>query len=469
MTALRQDTASSPTTVGSAQQPAQLTPDRLRERVAAGEIDSVLVAVPDMQGRLKGKRHDARDFLDRIAGGGADMCAYVLATDTDMRPLPGYELASWHTGYGDMRLLPDLPTLRVLPWMRKTALVHADAVHLDGRPIEVAPRQVLRRQLDRLAGLGYVTKGGVETEFVLYQGTYAQAAASDYRNLQPVAWDNLDYALDHSVAAEAFFHRLQAGLAGAGLPVEAVKTEAGHGQVEITFPYGEPMAACDGHTIFKHAVRRLAERSGVAPTFMAAPATGLASGCHLHVSLWRDGKPQFANPDGQVSALARQVIGGLLDTLGEFAPLYAPTVNSYKRFTPDSFAPTRLTWGIDNRTCAIRVTGHGDKLHLEVRLPGADANPYLALAAVLAAACHGIEHDLPLPPPCTGSAYQAVDSPQVPATLHEAVGLFRDSPAAHRAFGSDVVRHYSHAGQVEIDTHQVVVTDAELRRGFTRS
>ncbi|NEA56626.1 glutamine synthetase [Streptomyces sp. SID13666] len=458
-----------PQTAGGRRPTGQLTLTQLHDHVASGRIDTVLLALPDLQGRLKGKRYHARHFIDRVAEGGAEVCAYVLATDITMTPVEGFELASWQTGYQDLRVIPDPSTVRVLPWMPGTALVLADAVDPDGQPVEVSPRRMLRRQLARLASYGLHVKTGLESEFVLYQGNYAQAAASGHHDLQPITPENLDYALDHDPGTDRFFRRLQAALAGAGLPVEAIKTEGAAGQVEVTFPYGDALSACDGHLVFKHAVRLMGQRAGMAPTFMAAPATGTASGLHLHVSLWTDGNAVLAGSDGNLSPLAEQAITGLLDALPALAPLYAPNANSYKRFAPRSFAPTRFTWGIDNRTCAVRVVGHGDGLHLEIRLPGADANPYLALAAALAGITHGLDHERKPPPACTGNAYDATDAPPVPTTLDRAVTAFRHSPVAQRAFGADVVEHYARLGQIEAAAHRFAVTDTDRHRWFTRA
>lgn len=448
--------------------PGLLDLDQLRERVAKGRVDTVLLAVPDHLGRLKGKRHAARHFLDNVATGGAEVCAYVLATDVDMRPLDGWALASWDTGYGDIQAVPDLSTIRQLPWMPRTALVHADAVHHDGRPVAVAPRQMLRHQLDLLAARGLHAKAGIETECVLFEGTYQEAEEAGYQGLRPLIRDNLDYALDHPPRLDRFLRGLQADLTGAALPVEAIKTEGAPGQLEITFPYGEPMQAADGHLVFKHATRTLGERAGIAPTFMAAPATSIASGCHLHLSLWRHEQPVMADPDGRRSTLTRRAVAGLLDALPHLAPLYAPTVNSYKRYRRGSFAPVNYTWGGDNRTCAVRVVGQGTGVHLEIRLAGADVNPYLLLTAVLAAVQHGLDHRLQPPPPCVGNAY--LDSaPPVPTSLEEALRLMRDSTLAPRLLGKEVTEHYAHTAQTELDAHRETVTDAELRRGFSRA
>lgn len=450
-----------------------LTFDRLSALVASGRIDTVLLAVTDMQGRLKGKRYHARHFIDRVAVDGAEMCAYVLATDIDMTPVDGFDLTSWSTGYGDLRVRPDLSAMRELPWMPGTALVHADVLHHDGRPVEAAPARVLERELDLLADRGLHVKSGLESEFFLYRGTYEQAADTGYRNLRPAAPHNLDYALDHHPVLDRFLRRLQRSLAGAGLPTEALKTEGAPGQVEITFPYGEPRAACRGHAVMKHAVRHLATEAGMAATFMAAPATGLASGLHIHFSLWdEDQEPLLGAGDTHPSELGLHAIAGLLAGLPVLAPLYAPTTNSYKRFVPNSFAPDRFTWGIDNRTCAIRVIGHGDGLHFEIRLPGADANPCLALAAALAAARHGIDNKLEPPPPCTGNAYEATgatDATRVPATLEAALATLADHPLAQELLTPEVVRHYAHAAEVELAAHRHAVTDIELHRGFDRA
>lgn len=440
----------------------------LRSLVAAGTVDTVFLALPDLQGRLKGKRYDAHHFLTRVAHRGAEFCAYVLATDVDMSPADGFVLASWDTGYQDLPVRPDLSTLRRVPWLPRTAVVLADAMTRDATPVEVAPRHILDRQLTRLSLHGLHCKVGIETEFVLYKGSHDAIEQAGHQDLRPLAAANLDYALDHPPAADRFFRRLQRALAGAGMPVEAIKTESGPGQVEVTFPYGPALDACDAHLLFKHAVRALGQRTGLVPTFMAAPETGRANGLHLHLSLWSNGVSQLNTPGGGLSETGRQAIAGLLTALPELAPFYAPNPNSYKRFTAGSFAPTTFNWGYDNRTCAVRVIGHDETLHLEIRVPGADANPYLAVSAALAAIDHGISQKLDPGPPETGNSYRTRHIPVLP-TLADTLAVFEDSTLAHAAFGRDVTEHYACLAKLELDHEQRHVTDTERRRWLTRA
>lgn len=443
--------------------------DELRKAVGVGLIDTVLLAVPDLQGRLKGKRYGAQHFLDRVLNGGAEMCAYILATDVDMTPADGFALTSWASGYEDMSIVPDPSTLRLLPWMPRTALVLGHAAGRDEEAVGVAPRQMLRHQLTRLAALGLHAQAGLEAEFVLYHGAYTPAAGIGEGGLVPVSQENLDYSLDQTPECDRFFRRLQTSLARAGMPVEAVKTEGAPGQVEVTFPYGAALTACDNHLVFKHAARTLASRSGMTATFMAAPQTGIASGLHLHLSLTRSGDAMLAGPAGRLSETGEQAVAGLISALPGLTMLYAPNVNSYKRYAPGSFAPTRMTWGYDNRTCAVRVVGQGQGVHLEIRVPGADANPYLAVSAAVAAIIHGIERKLAPPDPCTSNAYEAADTALMPTALEQARSAFRHSPVAKEAFGKDVVAHYAHLAQLELDHHRGIVTDAEQARWLTRA
>ncbi|MFD7769844.1 glutamine synthetase family protein [Streptomyces sp. NPDC059787] len=432
--------------------------DELKGAVARGEITTVRLAVPDMQGRLKGKILNASVFLDRMLSK-AEMCAYVLATDIDMTPLGGFDLTGWEQGYGDMGITADQNSIRLLPHQPGTALVLADAFHHDGKPVEVAPRRILRTQLARLAELGFEVRVGLESEFLLCKG------------LQPVVPHNLDYALTHPPLLTEFFRQVEDALRGAGTPVESIKTEGAPGQVEITFPYGPALEACDAYTVYKHTVRYLAQRQVLTASFMAAPFTGVGSGMHLHVSLWQNGTSAFATSSGtRLPEVMRYGIAGLLSGMPHLAPLYAPFPNSYKRHaTPHSFAPQHMNWGYDNRGCAVRVTGHGDSTHLEVRLPGADANPYLALAASLAAITHGVTEKLTPPDPCLGDAYEDRQAPPVRRDLAEALAYFDGSTLAQSLLGDEVVRHYARAAQAEITEHSRQVTDVEREREFDRA
>ncbi|MGG2460561.1 glutamine synthetase family protein [Streptomyces sp. RGM 3693] len=438
--------------------------EEVRAAVERGRIDTVLLALPDLQGRLKGKRYDARHFLDRVASTHADMCAYLLATDVGMQPVGGFALTSWEDGYADLKVVPDLSTLRPVPWMARTVLVLGDAFACDEQPVEVAPRQILRAQLERLRAVhGFQVQVGLESEFVLYEGRPATGSLAGHP-LAPVSSTNLDYALDHPPALDRFLRRLQSALAGAGAPVEAVKTEASPGQIEITFPYGPVLEACDVHLLLKHAARALAARAGMTATFMAAPHAGVASGLHLHLSLWRDGKPALGTGDGRLSPTCDRAVAGLVEALPELAPLYAPSTNSYRRYAPASFAPTSMAWGYDNRTCAVRVVGHDEGLHLEVRVPGADANPYLATAAVVAAITYGLDRTPPLPPEQSGNAYQDRTAPPLAHTLEEALTWFSESTIAEARLGREVVQHYTRLAQVDLDHQRALVPDTERAR-----
>ncbi|MFJ4836325.1 glutamine synthetase family protein [Streptomyces sp. NPDC088747] len=447
-----------------------VTDEHLHGLVESGEIDTVLVAVPDMLGRLAGKDLDARHFLSHLPAG-PHMCAYVLASDVDMTPMDGFDLTGWHNGYGDLHSVPDLETVRRLSYLPGTVLVHADAAHPDGRPVDSAPRRMLRNQIEALGEQhDLFLQVGIEGEFMAYKGTAAQVREAGYQDLTPAWPHNLDYALSRPPALNAFFRDLRHALHQAGAPVEAIKTEGTPGQVEVTWPYGDPVPACDIYTLYKHAVRHIADEHRMAPTFMASPETGIASGMHLHISLVNgDGEPVFAMaPDGELPDVLQQSIAGLLSALPQLAPLYAPTPNSYKRYAPHSFAPINYTWGIDNRTCAVRVVGRDENTHLEVRLPGADANPYLALSAVTAAIIHGITDHPKLPEPCTGDAYHETRRLLVPRNLAEALADFAGGIAL-RAFGAPLVRHYAHAAAAEINAQHNQVTDIERERGFLRA
>ncbi|MFF2652332.1 glutamine synthetase family protein [Streptomyces sp. NPDC058045] len=446
-----------------------LTVEQLKARVTAGEIDTVVLAFPDMQGRLQGKRFAARHFLDEVLAHGTEGCAYLLTVDTEMNTVDGYPMASWDNGYGDFALHPDPATLRPVPWHEGTALLLADLAWADGAPVTAAPRQILRRQLERLAARGYTAQVGTELEFIVFKDTYEQAWDADYRGLTPANQYNVDYSVLGTGRVEPLLRSIRNGMAGAGLTVESAKGECNPGQHEIVFRYDEALTTCDQHAVYKTGAKEIAAQQGMALTFMAKYDEREGNSCHIHLSL--------AHPDGSsampgdgpygMSPLMRHFLAGQLAALRDFALLHAPGINSYKRFRPGSFAPTAVAWGLDNRTCALRVVGHGPALRLENRLPGGDVNPYLAVAGMVAAGLHGIDQELQLPEPCPGNAYTA-EYPHVPTTLREAAELWETSELAKAAFGSEVVDHYRTMARVELDAYDTAVTDWERRRSFER-
>jgi glutamine synthetase len=452
-----------------------LSLEELRVSVAAGDIDTVIVALTDMQGRLQGKRLHARFFLDEVVAHNTEACAYLLAVDTEMNTVDGYQLASWETGYGDFMLVPDWATMRVIPWQPGTALVLADVTDLGdghgaGAPVRVSPRQVLRAQLDRAAELGWTALAGTELEFVVYEGSYEQAWDSGYQSLVPANRYNADYSVLGTGRIEPLLRDIRNSMADAGLYVESAKGECNLGQHEIAFRYADALTTADQHSIYKTGAKEIAARHGYALTFMAKPNEREGNSCHIHLSFrTADGSPVMAG-DGQygLSPTGAAMVSGLLAGLRELTLLLAPTINSYKRFAPGSFAPTAVAWGPDNRTCALRLVGHGPSLRVECRVPGGDVNPYLALAGLVAAALDGAEQARQLPPPVTGNAYTADGLPRVPATMDEALALWESSRLAADVFGPDVVSHYATMARVELDAYHSAVTDWELRRYFER-
>ncbi|MFI1698483.1 glutamine synthetase family protein [Streptomyces bobili] len=441
--------------------------DELHAFVAGGEIDTVVLAFPDMQGRLQGKRFAARFFLDEVLEHGTEGCNYLLAVDTEMNTVDGYEMSSWERGYGDFAMRPDLSTLRRLPWHPGTAMLIADLAWEDGSPVVAAPRQILRRQLERLAELGYTAQVGTELEFIVFKDTYEQAWDAHYRGLTPANQYNVDYSILGTGRVEPLLRRLRNDMAGAGLTVESAKGECNPGQHEIAFRYDEALVTCDQHAIYKTGAKEIASQEGVSLTFMAKYNEREGNSCHIHLSLAdADGANAMAGPDG-MSQVMRYFLAGQLAALRDFSLLYAPHINSYKRFQPGSFAPTAVAWGHDNRTCSLRVVGHGRSLRFENRLPGGDVNPHLAVAGLVAAGLYGIEQKLELPEPCAGNAYTA-DFAHVPTTLREAAELWENSPIARAAFGDEVVAHYRNMARVELEAFDAAVTDWELRRSFER-
>ncbi|MET8325385.1 glutamine synthetase family protein [Streptomyces sp. NPDC005181] len=442
--------------------------EELRILVESGEIDTVVLAFPDMQGRLQGKRFAARFFLDEVLEHGTEGCNYLLAVDTEMNTVDGYAMSSWERGYGDFALHPDLSTLRRVPWNDGTAMVIADLAWEDGSPVVAAPRQILRRQLERLAGHGFTAHVGTELEFIVFKDTYEQAWDRNYRDLTPANQYNIDYSVLGTGRIEPLLRRIRNEMAAAGLTVESAKGECNPGQHEIVFRYAEALVTCDQHAVYKTGAKEIAAQEGVALTFMAKFNECEGNSCHIHLSLQdADGRNVMAGEDGGMSPVMRHFVAGQLAALREFSLLYAPNINSYKRFQPGSFAPTAVAWGHDNRTCSLRVVGHGRSTRFENRLPGGDVNPHLAVAGLIAAGLHGIEQKLELPEPCEGNAYTAAYD-HVPTTLREAADLWEKSDLAKAAFGDDVVAHYRNMARVELEAFDAVVTDWELRRSFER-
>jgi glutamine synthetase len=451
---------------------APLSRDKLEQLIAAGDVDTVIVAFSDLLGRLMGKRVSAQFFIDEVAESGAEACNYLFAVDVEMNTVDGYKMSGWDSGYGDMVMRPDLSTLRRAPWLPGTALVLADLVWHDGSPIEPSPRQVLRRQLDRLSQRGLRAYVATELEFMVFDNTYREAWASEYRELTPASDYNLDYAVMASSRLEPLLRDIRQHMQGAGLHWEAVKGECNKGQQELGFRYDEALVSCDNHGVYKNGAKEIADQHGKSLTFMAKYDEREGNSCHIHMSLRSADGAAIAAEDGQpfgMSPTFRSFVAGQLATLRELTLQYAPNINSYKRFADRSFAPTVVAWGVDNRTCALRVVGHGDNLRVECRMPGGDVNQYLAVAALIAGGLHGIEKGLELPEPCSGNAYEmAGDVERLPATLAEAMTLFDASAVAREAFGDAVVNHYVNYARVEVDAFNAAVTDWERVRGFER-
>jgi glutamine synthetase len=449
--------------------PGNLTVDELHVAIAGGEIDTVVVAFADAQGRLVGKRVSARLFQDEVLPHGAEACNYLLSVDVDMNTVDGYAMSSWETGYGDMMLLPDATTLRRIPWLPGSALVIADLAWESGDRVAQSPRAILQAQRDRLAERGLVAYSGTELEFLVFDDTYREAWAKGYTNLRPSTDYNVDYDLLASGRLEPLLRDIRLSMDAAGLYTEGVKGECNLGQQEIAFRYAEALETADQHAIYKNGAKAIAENHGKALTFMAKFNEREGNSCHIHLSVrGDDGAAVMAGdePHG-FSPLMEHWIAGILATLREFTLLYAPNINSYKRFAKGSFAPTGIAWGIDNRTCALRVIGRGHSLRVENRVPGGDVNPYLAISAIIAGGLHGIEHELPLPDALAGNAYTSgVD--HLPTTLREAARLFDESAIARAAFGDDVVDHYLNQARIEVEAYDAVVTDWERVRGFER-
>jgi len=445
----------------------RLSLEQLTLAIEQGDIDTVLLAVTDMQGRLQGKRLHARHFLDDTVANAAEGCHYLLAVDVDMNTVDGYTMSSWSQGYGDFIFRPDFATLRAVPWQPGTAMVTCDLEWEDGTPVAASPRQILKRQLDRLAERGWVAQCGTELEFIVFRDTYEEAWAKGYRDLQPANQYNVDYSLLGTARVEPLLRRIRNEMQAAGLRCESAKGECNFGQHEIAFRYDEALRTADNHSIYKNGAKEIAAQEGCSLTFMSKFDAREGNSCHIHLSLrGADEEPVLAVGHGY-TPLFDQWLAGQLACLRELTLFLAPNVNSYKRYVEGSFAPTAVAWGRDNRTCALRIVGHGASLRIENRLPGGDVNPYLAIAAIIAAGLHGIDSGLVPEDEFAGNAYES-DKPRVPSSMRESRELFLSSAVAREAFGDDVVEHYANMARVELAAYESVVTDWERVRGFER-
>jgi glutamine synthetase len=446
-----------------------LTMKDLVARIDDGSVDTVIVAFTDMQGRLQGKRLHGRYFVDHVVDHGTEGCNYLLAVDVDMNTVDGYAISSWDRGYGDMEFVLDDRTIRLLTHLPATAMIQCDLVWMDHSPVAQSPRAILQRQLDRCADRGWTALAGTELEFIAFDTSYEQAYLDHYRDLTPVNQYNVDYSIVGTTRAEPLLRAIRNHMYDAGLDVEGAKGECNFGQHEIGFLYADALTTADNHSVYKTAAKEIAAQQGKAITFMAKYNEREGSSCHIHLSLrGTDGSLVFWDDEaGGRTPLYDHFVAGVLATAADFTLFYAPNINSYKRFADGSFAPTTIGWGLDNRTCAVRLVGRGAGARMENRLPGADVNPYLALAAMLAGGLHGIENELPLEDELVGNAY-ASDKPRVPSTMYEARERFARSEIARKALGDEVVDHFVNMADVELAAYNAAVTDWELRRGFER-
>jgi glutamine synthetase len=441
--------------------------------IADGSLDTVVVAFPDMYGRPVGKRVTADFFASHVAEHGIEACDYLLAVDVDMTPLPGYRFTNWDTGYGDVVCRPDYATTRLVPWLPGSAMVICDLSDTDGAPIEVSPRQILRHQLERAAERGLRVCSATELEFFLFRDSFEEAADKGWKDLTPHTSTIEDYQLLQTTREEYILRRIRNEMRGADIPVEFSKGEAGRGQHEVNVTYDEALVTADRHLVFKNGIKEIAAQEGRASTFMAKwTMDDVGSSCHVHTSLWsaEGGEPLMADashPSG-FSAVGRRYLAGQLHAARQLAWLAAPTVNSYRRYVPGSWAPTAAVWGEDNRTCGFRAVGHGAGRRVESRIPGADVNPYLVLAASVAAGLYGIDHELELDEPYPRNAYEAADVPRIPSTLVDAIAELRASKVAHEAFGPEVHHHLLNTAEQEWAACNRHVSDWELARNFER-
>ena len=448
-----------------------LTFDQLKADVAEGKIDTVLVCLVDMQGRLMGKRFHAQSFVES----GYDethCCTYLLATDLEMATPDGYAATSWEAGYGDYIMKPDLTTLRYVPWLEGTAMVLTDVLDHHHEPVPHSPRQMLKVQVARLKALGYSASMATELEFFLFKESFEELAENGYSTLTPISAYNEDYHILQTTKEESVMRPIRNHLYQMGIPIEGSKGEAEAGQEELNIKYADALACADHHTLAKHAVKEIAWQQGKAATFLPKwNQNRVGSASHVHQSLWKNGKPAFVDESADLgkSTIMDHYMAGLIRYATDYTYFMAPYVNSYKRFAKGSFAPTKIVWSVDNRTAAYRLCGAGTSgIRVECRVPGADMNPYLAQAAMLAAGIKGIEEKLELPEPFNGDVYASKDSQSIPSNLYKAIAALENSEMLKEAFGEDVVKHYVRCGEVEIEDFEQVVTDWEIQRGFER-
>ncbi|MGZ8725605.1 MAG: glutamine synthetase family protein [Aeromicrobium sp.] len=457
----------------SKRHPRMLTIEELKNQVANGGIDTVIVAFTDMQGRLQGKRLHGQYFVDYVIDHGTEGCNYLLSVDIDMNTVDGYAMSSWEKGYGDMEFDLDLGTIRVLPHLPATVMIQCDLVWLDHKPVLQSPRTILKAQVAKAADAGFIALAGTELEFIIFDTTYEHAWSSGYRDMTPSNQYNVDYSILGTTRVEPLLRDIRNHMYGAGMNVEGAKGECNFGQHEIGFLYDRALVTADNHSVYKTAAKEIASQHGKSITFMAKYNEREGSSCHIHLSLRGDDdsivfwNPALAEGRGGRSETYDHFIAGILATMRDFTLLFAPNVNSYKRFAAGSFAPTAIAWGNDNRTCSVRLVGRGPGARLEHRLPGGDVNPYLALAAMLAGGLHGIERKLTLEEPLTGNAYTS-DKEHVPSNLREARDAFHSSALARELLGDEVVDHYTNMADVELASFDSAVTDWELRRSFER-
>jgi glutamine synthetase len=456
--------------------PGMLTPRELGDLIESGEIETVLAVFPDMYGRLMGKRITGHYFAEEVAGSGMHACDYLLACDMEMDVIPGYKYTSWETGYGDFHCVPDLATLRRASWLPKVAIVLCDLFDHHEKPVEVSPRRMLQRQLERAREAGFKVMGGTEIELYVFDDSFAEARARSYHGLRPMGFYNEDYHIFQGTKEEDLIGAIRRHLDQSGVPIEFSKGEAGLGQQEINLRYSEALTQADRNVLYKHAAKEIAWAQGKSVTFMAKwDEKHTGSSAHIHISLWdKDGGSSLFpgdRPTGPVQAsdTFRWFLGGWMKHARAFSACYAPYVASYKRYQARSWAPTTIAWSYDNRTAGFRVVGQGPSLRVECRIPGADANPYIAYAAAIAAGLDGIRNKIEPPEVFQGDIYSARELPRIPFTLREAIGEFERSDLAREAFGEDVAEHYLHFLRTEQRKFDEVVTCWERARYFERA